>query len=109
MLNDRANEPETIGHSPSFLDYASEPFGCAPVEGLAGVDEVVEGANCFLNGRVAIGAVGVQNVDVGELQTLQGGFCGFNQVLAGEAEVVDFVAGGGKGGVVGSPIYLAEY
>jgi hypothetical protein len=27
-------------------------------------------------------------------------------VFAGEAEVIDFVAGGGEGGVVGSPVDL---
>lgn len=46
---------------------------------------MVEGADCFFDGRVAVWAVGVEDVDVGELQAREGGGGGFEEVFAGEA------------------------
>jgi hypothetical protein len=62
---DGTDEAQPVGDGPRFFDLGREPFRCAPVEGLAGVDEVVEGADGFFNGRVAVGPVGVEDVDVG--------------------------------------------
>jgi hypothetical protein len=106
LFDNRTDEPQTVGYGPCFFDLRGEPFGCTPVESLAAVDEVVEGADCFLDGRVAVWAVGVQDVDVRQLEALEGGFGGFDEVFAGEAKVVDFVAGRREGGVVGSPVDL---
>ena len=76
-------------------------FGCgsctygAPVERLARIDQVVHRPDGLLNRRVAIGSMAVQQVDVVELQTLERGFRALNQVLAGQAAVVDRVVAEG--------------
>lgn len=55
---------------------------------------------------MAIGAVGVEDVNVGELEAGEGGCSAFDEVFAREAEVVDFGAGWGVGGVVRAPVDL---
>jgi hypothetical protein len=67
---------------------------------------VVECADGFFDGGVAVWAVRVEDVDVGELQAGEGGVGAFDEVFAGEAEVVDLGAGGREGGVVGAPVNL---
>jgi hypothetical protein len=57
---------------------------------------------------VAVWPVGVEDVDVGELEAGEGCGGGFDEVFAGEAEVVDFVAGRREGRVVCAPVDLGE-
>jgi hypothetical protein len=58
---------------------------------------------------VAVGTMRVQDVDVGELQAREGGAGAFDEVFAGDAEVVDFGASAFVGGVVGAPVDLWTY
>ena len=51
-------------------------------------------------------AVGVDDIDVAELQSFEGGLGAFDEVLAREAEVVDFGAGAGECGGVCAPVDL---
>jgi hypothetical protein len=51
--------------------------------------------------------MGVDDVDVAELETCECGFGAFDEVLAAEAQVVDFVAGSRQSGGVGAPVDLS--
>lgn len=68
-----------------LLDFRGEPLRGAPVERFAGVDEVVESADCFFDWGVAVGPVGVEDVDVGELQAGERGGGGFEEMFAAQA------------------------
>jgi hypothetical protein len=48
----------------------------------------------------------VENVNVGKLEAFERGFSSFDQVLAGDTEMVDLVARGVEGGVVCAPVDL---
>jgi hypothetical protein len=48
----------------------------------------------------------VENVDVGKLEAFKRGFGSFDQVLAGDTEVVNLVARRLEGGVVCAPVDL---
>lgn len=64
---------------------------------------MVEGTDDLLHGGLAVGAVGVNQVDVLEIETLQGGIDTLDDVLSGETQVV--------GGVVAiglTPVNLQE-
>lgn len=52
---------------------------------------MVEGADSLLHGGLAVGTVGVDEVDVFEVQALQGSVDTLNNVLSGETQVVDRV------------------
>lgn len=91
LLHQRSDQAQPVGHAPRLGDLNAGPLRGAPVKGLAGVDDVVEGADGLLHGRLAIGTVGVDEVDVLEVQALQGGVDTLDNVLSGEAQVVDGV------------------
>lgn len=78
-----------------LCNLVGAPLRGAPVKGLARVDDVIEGADSLLHGRLAIGAVGIDEVDVLEIEALQGGVDTLDDVLAGETVVVDFVVAKG--------------
>jgi hypothetical protein len=52
---------------------------------------VVEGADSLLDGRVAIGPVSVDQIDIRETQPLEGSVETLDDVLPGQALVVDDV------------------
>ena len=58
---------------------------------------MVERAHNLFNGRLTVRAVGVDNVDIGQVQALQGQIQAFDNVFAREAFVVERV--GGVGGI----------
>ncbi len=91
LFHQRPYEAQSVGVAPGAGDFVGVPFGGAPVEGFASVDDVVECADGFFDGGVAVGAVGVDEVDVGELEAGEGGVDAFDDVFAGEAAVVDGV------------------
>lgn len=68
---------------------------------------MVEGAYGFFHRRIAVWAMGVDNVDVRELETFKGKVGAFDDVFARETDIVYFVARFGKGRVGGSPVYLS--
>jgi hypothetical protein len=47
----------------------------------------------FLDWRLAVWAMGIDDVDVAELEALEGRFGAFNNVLPGETDVIDAVSG----------------
>jgi hypothetical protein len=106
LFNHGANQAQPIGNGPCFFDFGCKPLGGAPIESFARVDEVVEGTDGFFDGRVSVGSVCVEDIDVGELEPREGGLRAFNEVFARDAEVVDFVAWGCVGRVVGTPVDL---
>lgn len=59
LLDTWPDEVQLLGTCPGRGDFAGGPGGGAPVEGFAGVDYVVECADCFFDWGVAVGAVGV--------------------------------------------------
>lgn len=95
LFGDGADEAELVGISPSLGDFIGVPVGRAPVESLAGVDDVVEGADGFFHGSLAVGTVGKDDVDVFEIHSLQGGIDAFDDVFAGQALVVDDIVAKG--------------
>lgn len=91
LLHDGADEAELIGVAPGGGDLVGVPFGGAPVEGLALVDDVVEGADGLFDGGLTVRSVGVDEVYVVELKTLESGVDTLDNVLSGKALVVDGV------------------
>lgn len=71
LLDDRADQAQFVGDTPGFSDLAGGPFRGAPVEGLALVDDVVEGANDLLRRCVTVRPVRVDYVDVRQAQPLE--------------------------------------
>ena len=65
-------------------DALGFPFGGAPVERLAALDDVVHGPGDFLDRRVGIVAVAVEQVHVVELQALETAIHAFDEVLAAQ-------------------------
>jgi len=53
-----------------------------------------------------IRSMGVHDINVAELQSVEGGLSAFDEVLAREAEVVDLAAGAGERGGVCAPVDL---
>lgn len=106
LLDDRTDQSQAISYGPCFFDLGGEPFGCAPVECFAGVDDVVECSDGFFDWGVTIRPVGVDDVDIAELEALESGVGSFDQMLAGETDVVDSVAGGWECGVGATPVDL---
>lgn len=53
---------------------------------------MVEGADCLLDGCVAVGTMRVDQVDVFKAQSLEGLVCTFDDMLAGKTNVVDWIA-----------------
>ena len=96
LLHQRAHEAEPVRVAPRRGDFVSVPFRGPPVKSLARVDEVVEGADGFFDGGVAVRAVGIDEVDVVKLEAFETGGEAFDDVFAREAGVVDGV--GAKGG-----------
>ena len=86
---------ELVGVAPRGGDLVGVPFRRAPVKGLAGVDDVVEGADGFFDGGVAVRPVGVDEVDVVELQTFEAGVEALDNVFSGEAAIVDGIVAKG--------------
>ncbi len=101
LFHQGADHVQPVGDAPRFGDLVGVPFRGAPVEGLARVDDVVEGPDRLLDRRVPVWAVGVDEVDVGEAQALEGEVEAFDYVLAGESDVVDAV-----GAVGAAPVDL---
>lgn len=91
LLDDGANEPQPVRDPPRSHDFGGAPLRRAPVKGLVGLDEVVEGPHRLLHGGVAVGAVGVDDVDVVEAEALERVVHALDDVLPGEALVVDGV------------------
>lgn len=106
LLDGGADEVESVGDPPGVGDLGSTPFRGAPVEGFVGVNQMVERTDDFVNGRIAVGAVGVDDVDVGEAKALKREVQAFDDVFAGEADIVDGV--GGIGGVVETEVNLCD-
>ena len=63
LLHDWTDHVQLVGETPGGGDLVGVPFRSTPVEGFALTDEVVEGANSFFDGSVAVGTVGVDKVD----------------------------------------------
>ena len=63
LLHDRTDHVQLVGETPGCGDLVGVPFGGAPVEGFALVNEIVEGADGFFDGGVAVGTVGIDKVD----------------------------------------------
>jgi hypothetical protein len=67
----RPDQTQLVSVPPRLRDLIGVPFGSAPVQRLARVDQVVEGTHCLLHGRVPVRAVGIDQVDMAELQSLE--------------------------------------
>lgn len=59
LLDTWSDEVQLLGACPGGGDFAGGPGGGTPVESFAGVDDVVECADCFFDWGVAVGTVGV--------------------------------------------------
>ena len=91
LFHERAHETESVRVAPCRGDFVGVPFGGSPVKSLARVDEVIEGADGFFDGGIAVRAMGVDKVDVVELEAFQTEGEAFDDVFAREAYVVDGV------------------
>ena len=68
LLHQRADQVEFVGVSPCGGNLVGIPFGGAPVKGLSCIDEVVESADGFFNGGIAVRTVSVDEVDYDVLE-----------------------------------------
>src|SRR5690349_8244660 len=73
----------------SFGNLISTPLRGAPVHGHALVDDMVKGTNSLLHGCQPVRAMGVHNVDISQLKTLQRCLQALNDMLPGKTMVVD--------------------
>lgn len=91
LLHDRPDEAKPVCHPPRRHDLVRVPFRSSPVKRLTSVDKVIEGPHGLLHGCVAVGSVGVDNINIVELKSLEGLVHSFNDVLARQTGVVDRV------------------
>jgi len=63
LFTGRSDEVQLGSDGVGFLDLLGGPFGGSPVEGFAGVDQVVEGSDGLLDGNGGVGSVGEDDVD----------------------------------------------
>ena len=90
LLDNGPNEPQLLRDAACLCNLVGSPLGCAPVQRPAlCLDDVVEGPDRLLHGRQAVGAVGVDDVDVLEVKTLERGAEALDDVFARQAVVVD--------------------
>lgn len=72
-----------------FSNLVGAPFGSAPVQRLALVDDKVERPYRLLHGRQPVGPVGVHNIDILEAETLKRRVESLDNVLSRKAVVID--------------------
>lgn len=85
----RPDQAKLVGVPPRLRDLVCVPLRRSPVQGLACVNQVVEGAHRLLHGRVPIRAMGVNQVDVLQLESLEGLVHALNDVLPRQAAAVN--------------------
>lgn len=89
LFNNGSDEAKSVTAGIGFSNSISRPFRSTPVEGLSVVDEIVEGSAGFFDGSGIIGSVAEDNIDVVQLESLEGVVAAFNDVLAGKTHVVN--------------------
>ena len=74
-----------LGHELHACELRSPHTACAYVADLSGLHEVVQGFHCFFDGDEGVKAVDLKEVDVGGVETAEGGVdCG-DDCFSGEA------------------------
>jgi len=91
LFDNGADQTKTVGYPPRRGDLVGAPFRSSPVKGLAGIDEVVEGPHVLLHRGASIGAVGVDDVDVFEIEAGERLVHALDDVLPRQAGIVDGV------------------
>lgn len=91
LFDDGADKTKTVGYPPRRGDLVGAPFRSSPVKGLAGIDEVVKGPHGLLHRGASIGAVGVDDVDVFEVEAGERLVHALDDVLPRQAGIVDGV------------------
>ena len=86
LLHDRLAEVVPLGDLPRSPDLLSRPLGGSPVQRPPGRNDVGHRPYGLLDRGLGIGAMAVHDVDVVELETLEGLVHRFEQVLAIERE-----------------------
>ncbi len=71
-MGDVARPAVTLGHAERFHQVPAGEIGAADVTDLAGADEVVEGAQGFLDGGEGVEAVQLEEVDVVRAEAAEG-------------------------------------
>lgn len=71
LFHQRADHAQPVGDAPGLGELVGVPCGGALVEGFARVDGVVDGADGLLNWRLAVRAVGIDEVYVAEAEALE--------------------------------------
>jgi hypothetical protein len=104
LLDNGANETQSISDAPGIGDLTGRPLRCTPVESLAVVDEVVESTNDLLHGGVAVWTMRVDNIHIGQIQSLQRQVHALDDVLSGQTVVIEGLIG--VGGVCPAPVDL---
>jgi hypothetical protein len=63
LFTGRSDQVQLGSDGVSFLDLLRGPFRGSPVEGFAGVDQVIERSDGLLDGNGRVGSVGEDDVD----------------------------------------------
>jgi len=82
LLDLGADQVESLGDLLCVLNFVLAPLGSTPVEGLALVNDVVEGSDNLLHGDSSVWSMGKDNVDVVESQVLERDVETLNDVLS---------------------------
>ncbi len=107
LLGDRRVEVVFVADGEGLGELGGGPFAGAPVEDFALNDEIVHRAAGFGDGRGGIGAVAVVEVEVVNLEALEGVVAGFDEVFAREAGLVGLVVFPAEKGFAGNDVAAA--
>ena len=103
LFHDGANQTELVCYPPCSGNLVGIPFRSSPIKRFARIDDMVESSDCLFNGSIAVRSVSIDQVDVFQLQTLEGRINTLNDVFTREAKIVDWIFSKGT-----SPIYLVN-
>ncbi len=88
LFDDRLVQPVALGNLDGLDDLARLPLRRTPVQRLAPLDDVVHGADSFLERRVGIRAMAIEQIHIVETETLERTVDRFDQVFAIERIVL---------------------
>lgn len=92
LLHGGRREVVLAGDGVGFHDLLGRPFGGAPIQDFALLDEHVHGPHRFFDWSVRIGPVAVVEVEVVDAEASKGRFACFDDMLFGEADLIGLVA-----------------